>query len=83
MARYELVGLLFLKNRENVAQIFEYIVSERTFLTHIFGSGGVSGTTYFQMRVGGQLQIIFGVLEIHYLRTTNIEIRVFQKTFSI
>ena len=32
VARYELVGLLFLKNRENVAQIFEYVVSERTFV---------------------------------------------------
>ena len=40
VARYEPVCLLFLKDCENVAQIFEYIVSERTFLTHIFGSGG-------------------------------------------
>ena len=65
MARYELVDLLFLKNRENVLQIlniFCYRVNVPN--SKIFASGEVLGTTYFEMRVSGQIQIILGVLDM-------------------
>ena len=45
VARCELVGLIFFKNRENVPQIFER-------MPQIFGSL-VPGTTYFQMGLAG------------------------------
>ena len=47
MARYELVVLLFLKNCENVVQIFEYIISESNILAQIFASGVIPRSFFF------------------------------------
>ena len=58
------VDLLFLKNRENVAQIFEYIFSRsERFQFKSLLPGKVPGTTYFQMGVRSRIQIILGVMK--------------------
>ena len=76
--RYELLDLLFLKNRENVAQIFEYIFSwsERFQFKSLLL---VPGTTYCQMWVGGQIHVILWVVDV----STHITLRNFKTCSSL
>ena len=74
------VDQLFLKNCENVSEIFEYIFSwsERYQFKSLFlgGGGGPCG----QMWVGGQIHVILWVVDVTYWAPTDW---IFQKTFRI
>ena len=63
-AHSELVDLLFLKNLENLSKSLNIYFSKQTFVTQISASGGVPGTTYFEMGVHGQIHVTLGVLDM-------------------
>ena len=64
------LDLLFLKNSENVVQIFDYIFS-RSQRFQMFASGG-RRRSLGQMWVGGQIHVILWFVDVKYWEPTDI-----------